>query len=48
MVKVCLALKNGFSVPTGEILQLIRRATASSFDKDPSMKPYYKVRFKNT
>lgn len=43
MVKVCLALKNGFQVATGEILQLIRRATASQFDKDPSMRPYYKV-----
>eukprot|EP01033_Poteriospumella_lacustris_P012069 gene12069-8623_t len=43
MVKVSLALKNGFSVPTGEILQLIRRATASQFDQDAQMKPYYKV-----
>lgn len=44
MVKVCLALKNGFSVPTGEILQLVRRATANNFDKDPMMKPYFKVK----
>lgn len=45
MVKLCLALKNGFAVPTGEILQLLRGAAASSFDKDPSMRPYYKVSF---
>lgn len=43
LVKLSLALKNGFAVPTGEVLQLLRRATASHFDVDPGIKPYYKI-----
>jgi hypothetical protein len=43
-VKVCLALKNGFHVPAGEIMQLYRKASAIKLNNDPSLKSYFKVR----
>lgn len=43
LVKVCLALKNGFHVPPGEIMQLYRNANAIKLYQDPSLKSYFKV-----
>lgn len=40
---MCLALKNGFIVPIGEILQMVRRVKINHLEKDPVMKPYLKV-----
>jgi hypothetical protein len=42
-VKVCLALKNGFHVAPGEIMQLYRRANAIKLNQDPALKSYFKV-----
>lgn len=43
LVKVCLALKNGFHVPPGEIMQLYRKSNAIKLNEDPSLKGYFKV-----
>jgi hypothetical protein len=45
LVKVCLALKNGFHVPPGEIMELYRKSLAIKLNKDKSLKAYFKVSF---
>ncbi len=43
LIKVCLAIKNGFNVPAGEIMMLLRQAHAIKLNDDPAMKDYFTV-----
>ena len=40
LIQFSLAIKNGFEVPAGEMVQLLRRGLAIGLDKDPALKQY--------
>ncbi len=43
LIKICLAIKNGFTVSAGEIMLVLRQAYAIRLNEDTALKAYFAV-----